>query len=252
MDAAYPAYERGTELNEGLAAYVQQRAEGVHAPPLPAQEFGPAQVRQRAYATGAALALLLDRASPGWSTTFEADDKQMLDGALSEAIGKGDTCAFEPAERAAAGNDARRDVATLVRERTEHLAAFESQAGWRIVIETPDSQPLWPEGFDPLNVEQVAPARVLHTRFVKLGNDGGQVEVPGARALSDGIGPHPLFQGIRRVEVTGLAKPSIDTRDGTVRVHTDKVDASFKDASVSTSGQTVLMRLPAAPAGPDQ
>jgi hypothetical protein len=73
MDAAFAAYERGTELNEGLASYVEMRAAGRRGVELPAAEFAPAEVRKRAYATGLALALLLDRFTPGWPASFAAN-----------------------------------------------------------------------------------------------------------------------------------------------------------------------------------
>ncbi|MGH9748582.1 MAG: hypothetical protein ACRD6R_01485 [Candidatus Polarisedimenticolia bacterium] len=55
MDAVFAAYERGTELNEGLAAYVEMRVAGGRSVDRPPTEFGPAEVRRRAYATGPTL-----------------------------------------------------------------------------------------------------------------------------------------------------------------------------------------------------
>jgi hypothetical protein len=62
LAATDAAYERGVELREGLAQYVEFKSIGKPAA-LTVEDFPPAQaqVRQRAYASGQALALLLDR-----------------------------------------------------------------------------------------------------------------------------------------------------------------------------------------------
>src|SRR3954469_12515576 len=62
---AAAAYERGTELNEGLAQYVERRAAGLRVG-LDSVDVSAVLVRQRAYAVGTALASALDRAKPGW------------------------------------------------------------------------------------------------------------------------------------------------------------------------------------------
>jgi hypothetical protein len=243
MESAFPAYERGTELNEGLAAYVQLRAAGRHAVNLPPDEYGPSEVRLRAYATGPALALLLDRFEPGWRAAFEADDEGTLDEALAAAIGPGEACAFGDDVAAEARRKAEADVANLVTDRARKVEAFEKKPGWRVVVETGGSEPLWPQGFDPLNVERLGEARVLHTRYLQLGNESGKLEVLGAEALSEGAGAHPLFQGIRRLVVTGLAEPDVDEKDGKVTFRAPGVTMEFSGASVTRDGEAVVVRV---------
>lgn len=243
MDAPFAAYERGTELNEGLAAYVQMQAQGQFAIDWPPSEFPPAQVRQRAYALGAALAMLLDRFAPDWRNGFEANDKQTLDGALTQALGPGRVCAFDAAVQTAEEETAARDIADLQKSRQDALKAFETKPGWRLIVETPAASPLWPQGFDPLNVTRIDGQRVLHTRFVKLGNEGGQVEVIGAASLSEGIGAHPLFNGLQRLQIAGLPPPTVQQKDGGVTITAEGLALSFRKASVATSGQTVRVVL---------
>lgn len=243
MDAPFAAYERGTELNEGLAAYVQMQAQGQFAIDWPPSEYPPAQVRQRAYALGAALAMLLDRFAPDWRNGFEANDKQTLDGALTRALGPGRVCVFEPAVQAEEEQTAARDIADLQQERKRALEQFEVKRGWRVIVDAAEGAPLWPQGFDPLNVVRVDDKRVLHTRFVKLGNDGGQVEVMGQTSLSDGIGTHPLFNGLKTLQVTGLPPPIVQQTDGGVTVTADGLALSFKKATATISGETVRIRV---------
>jgi hypothetical protein len=243
MDSAFAAYERGTELNEGLATYVEMRAAGRPAVDLPQAEFGPAEVRRRAYATGPAFALLLDRFKPGWPAAFEANDQQTLDEVLTAALGTGNPCTFDDAAVAGAEQKARTDVAALAGDRERQLVAFEGKPGWRVVVEAGGGEPLWPQGFDPLNVERVGAGRVLHTRYLLLGNAAGRLEVLNAEVLTDGAGPHPLFQGVRRVELTGLVKPEVSEAEGEVSVRAPGLTLEFKGSSVTQSGEVITVRL---------
>lgn len=248
LDSASAAYERGTELNEGLAAYVEARAAGRGAVGLPPGEFGAAEVRRRAYATGPALAFLLDRFAPGWPRSFEADDGQVLEDALARALGPGPACAFGDAETAESERRAQADVGALAAERAGRVAASEGRPGWSVVVEAAGGELLWPEGFDPLNVERVGPARVLHARFLRLGNGAGHLEAldTGAadvEALTEGAGPHPLFNGVQRVVLAGLAEPEVSEVGGTVAVRAPGFRAEFREASFTRSGHVVTIRL---------
>ena len=237
------AYERGTELNEGLAAYVQMRVEGKKTVELPPAGFKPGAIRQRAYVTGPALALLLDRVSPGWQASFESNDKQTLDGLLLDALGKGRACHLQPALVSEMQDQARQDVAALTQERMRLLADFQTQPGWRIIVREENGNWLWPQGFDPLNVERLGNSTILHTRFLKVGNDSGQIEVFNLKSLTHGAGSHPLFNGIDRMEVSVLQKPEIVQDGEYVKIGAPGVSGQFKRASVSTSGHKITITL---------
>ena len=244
MDAAFRAWERGTELNEGLATYVEARAAGRYGVEFPSGGFAPAEVRRRAYSTGLALAFLLDRFAPGWQVSFEADDKRTLDGALQLAFGPGEGCEFGEDEVTEAADQARMDIAALEVERTRRLAAFEGKPGWRVVVEVDGDRLLWPQGLDPMNVERVSARQVLHTRFLRLGSVTGRVEVMDTEALTEGTGSHPLFEGVRRVVVTGLAEPKVtDDEDGIVRIRAPGLTVGFKGAKVTRSGETIVVHV---------
>ena len=243
MDSAFSSYERATELNEGLATYVEARAAGRRTVDLPAAEFGTAEVRRRAYATGHAIAILLDRFMPGWQAKLEADDGRTLDETLAAALGTGNTCTFGEDVHSGADRNARTDVAALAAERARRLAAFEGKPGWRVVVEVGGGEPLWPQGFDPSRVETVGGKSVLHTRFLRLGNGAGRLEMLNAEALTEGAGAHPLFQGIRRVVLTGLAEPEVSEAEGKVSVRTAHLTMEFRGATVAQSGEVVTVRL---------
>jgi hypothetical protein len=253
MAAAFSTYERASELNEGLAAYVQLRAAGERTVEIPASEFPAAGVRQRVYVSGPALAVLLDRLRPGWQGALEADDHQFLDLMLEQAAVADPAarpCELGPAQAAEIGRVARRDVAALVAERDARRRAFDARPGWRIVIEAADGKPLWPQGFDPLNVERAGAAgtAVLHGRFVVLANDAGEIrvideEVADLETLTEGVGPHPLFNGVRRATVAGLARPQIERAGGAVTVRAPGCTARFVSAVAEVSRRQVLVRL---------
>lgn len=245
----FVSYERGTELNEGLAAYVQHRAEGSDAIGIPEVGFPAIDVRQRAYSTGLAFALLLDRFQPNWAVAFEASESGSLDEALGDAIevrGAAD-CAFEPDELGEMARAAGRDIEALLESRGERRKQFEELTGWRVIVEAAGGQPLWPQGFDPLNVERLDEG-VLHTRFLKLGNDSGELQVidtAGAdlEALTEGAGAHPLFEGIKRVVIAGLNKLHVETVAGALTVRTDGFSADFSGVEVRRGEKELVLRL---------
>lgn len=251
MDLAFSTYERRTELNEGLATYVQLRATGKTTVEIPAAEFPPARIRDRTYATGPALAFLLDRMRPGWQAALEADDKQYLDRMLESALGPNGQgpaqCALAADEVERVEKTAKEGVAAVIAARGERRNAFDARPGWRVAVEAAPGKPLWPQGFDPLNVERVE-GGILHTRFVRLGNDAGDLEAideAGAdlEAITEGVGPHPLFNGVRRITIAGLAKPVTTTEGGKVTVRAPGLTAQFKNAGLQVKGTEVLVRL---------
>lgn len=252
MDPQFAAYERDTELNEGLATYVQYQADGRKTVTFPTGGFGAPDVRPRAYVTGAAFALLLDRIDIEWRDQFDAGGRQSLDEALqSKLISRGTKssgrCEFTDTEISSSNERALRDVAALAAARKERRAGFDDRETWRLVIKAADGKPLWPQGFDPLNVEQVQ-GGILHTRFLRLGNDQGHVETIDTgdvdiEAFSVGAGPHPLFNGIEEVSIVGLSEHEFTTRGDYVSIQIPGLKAEFAGASIHRSGRETVVQL---------
>lgn len=247
MPAGSAAYERGTELNEGLASYVESLAAGHSARSrLPPDDFAAGEVRQRAYATGRALALLLDRFAPGWKQRLEGGDKRPLDEALGAALPAPDgaRCEIAPSHSRSASERARQDVGALAARREALRRDFFAQPGWSLELVAREDSPLFPQGFDPLNVVRVGAREVLHTRYLKLGSGAGVIELINRRSLTEGAGEHPLFNGLRRLTVTGLAaEPAVVESAGKTTITAENLKAEFKNAEVTRSGQTLLVRL---------
>jgi hypothetical protein len=253
LAAPFSTYERLTERNEGLATYVQLRAGGRATVEIPAAEFPATEVRDRLYAIGPALAFLLDRMRPGWQEALEGDDTQPLDALLEPAIASAaaGACGFTPADIERLERGAREDAAAVVSARGERRRAFDARPGWRVAVEAAGGQPLWPQGFDPLNVVRVDDG-FLHTRFLKLGHDGGElraIDEAGAdvEALTEAAGPHPLFNGIRRVTVAGLARPEVHVDGSAVSLRAPGLQVAFKNARVRQREGEVQVELEPAP-----
>lgn len=212
---------------------------------FPEQGFPPAAVRQRSYAAGLALALLLDRLAPDWKNALEQDTAASLDGLLSEAVRgrRSPACEFSVQEREDAGARAVRDIAALETERAERVRAFEEQEGWRLVVNA-TAAPLPLQGFDPLNVEVVGPGTVLHDHLLRLGSSAATLEILNRAALTTAAGEHPLFDGVRSVTVTGLAEePTITRAEGTTRIQAEGVEIEFTGGDVTRAEQTIEIVL---------
>jgi len=232
MSAGAVGYERGTELNEGLANFVEKLSLGkTGGPELPADGYGAGDVRSRAYSIGFAEAALLDRFDPSWRKALEAGRDSSLDEMLARTTaGKPvSSCGFKPEERTAASARAQEDVRKLAGERRSLREAFLGRPGWKLEIVS--RSPLSPQGFDPMNVVLVARGEILHRRFVKLGSDAGTVEVLDREALTRGAGEHPLFNGVGDLQVTGLPGEPKTRQDGDFLViEAPGVNARFKGA----------------------
>lgn len=245
-------YERGTELKEGLARLVERRARGASSaePVFPENEFAASDVRSRSYAVGHAFGILLDRFAAGWESDLESGGEKTLDGLLAQALaarGAGRSCRFSGRETALALEGARRSVELTRLTRAAIRDDFFGRAGWKLVVVS-DAEPLSPQGFDPLNVERLGPGEILHARWLKLGNAAGSLEVLNARAVTESAGKHPLFEGVRRVTVTGLKEePEVRASATGVAFSGAGVAGEFRAARWERKGRTITVQVSKTP-----
>lgn len=244
-------YERNTELNEGLATYVEYRAiEAPNSTVLPAMHTAPDAIRLRAYQTGVAWARLLDQFRPAWRDALTQRDSTSLDVLLSEHMAtmsvadiRVPPCNLSQSERQSLSEAAGADIATMYAQYQATRNAFLEQTGWQVVVVAAKT-PLFPQEFDPLNVQRLSASDVLHARFVKLGNDSVSIEVIGRASLSEAAGDHPLFSGVRTFRITGLtSEPVILNDNGVISLRTTGVSGVFRGASVEREAQTITIRL---------
>lgn len=243
MPAGAANYERGIELNEGLAQYLEYKS--IRKPAALRNEDFPVElIRQRGYATGQAYALLLDRFGGDWrNQTGDTPLDQLLnDRFLIAAWRPPKACALPPQESGTVLERVGLEVAELVASREKRKQEFLSAPGWRIEL-VAGKEPLWPQGFDPWNVSMLGSNEVLHSRWLKLGNGSGAIEVLNHASLTQGAGAHPIFNGIRRLTVTGLPEPKVAENDGKVTFEAGGVKGSFA-GTIERSDQAILIKLP--------
>lgn len=228
-------YERSTELNEGAAQYIQNAVAGVK--PDLSKDFGPTDVRNRAYAVGPAIAGLLDRLSPDWKTRVKGSLEELIPGAPLES------CKFTAAEREAAAAKAARQIQAVVARRADLEKSFDADPGWKVVIEVAGGHLLTPAGFDPMNVERLGGAKVLHARWLKLQNNTGSAEAINHRSVTTGAGKHPLFNGVRFWTVLLGEKPDAKSDADVVRITAKGFDLQFSNAELETDTRLLTVRL---------
>ena len=231
LPAGSIGFERGTELLEGLASYIEFSAIGNPIPPLPEHDFSPENVRNRCYATGHAMAVMLDRLQPDWKNQVGSGQPISLDELLQSAISPHPIPAavFSRLEYDAALSAAERDIRDLHERRAAMRRDFFALPGWRCRLEICGEHPLWPRGIDPMNVYQLSLREVLHTRWIRLSNDFGSVEMLNGQALTESAGRHPLFEGVRKVVIAGLqSKPSVTFSGDAVAIQADGLVGKFE------------------------
>ncbi|HXW97847.1 MAG TPA: hypothetical protein VEI47_09685 [Gemmatimonadales bacterium] len=236
-------YERGSELNEGLATYVELRAAGLDSISFPASGYSPDEVRLRAYTVGPAIGRLLDQASPAWRETLERGPTRPLDDLLQAAVGPGERCRFTAHEEDSVRTLARADVQAVRSRRQALRDSVLSATGWRIEIVADSAFPLFPERFDPWNVVPVGDGMVVHRRFLRLAKDGLTAEVLDRTALTEPAGSHPLFNGIRRLLISGLPEaPIVEDRPGSLLVTAPGVRIEGRVAGVDRTANLIRIR----------
>jgi hypothetical protein len=214
------------------------------AAPVLTAPIGPGDFRTRAYGSGVAWAVLLDRFVPSWQARLATDSTATLDALLAANLPPAPACTGWVRARADARAQAVRDVGVF-RARTDALVrALQREAHTTVVVHRGRREPLWPQGFDPLNVTRADASRVLHTRFLRVGNAAGYADAVNLRSLTDAIGPHPLFNGIRRVQIALPVRAETAQRGDTAIVSAPGLDLRFAGATLTRRGSRIDVQLP--------
>jgi hypothetical protein len=241
-------YERGIELMEGTAYYVENRCLGDGAdPPLRDGDYGAEEIRRRAYDTGRALCILLDRVAPGWKLRLEEGPAVPLDSLLSGALAARDALPFDTydeipeAEVIRAGGD----VAVILENREREREQFLGAPGWTVEIVAGEMEnAFWSATFDPMNVVRLGPGEVLHKRMLKLSGKSGTFKAMDHGVLTEAAGEHPIFSGICRIVAAGLgSEPAISEEDGEVTIEADGITASLSVTGIEHEGRTIIVRM---------
>jgi hypothetical protein len=205
LDTEARTYEREIERLEGLARYVERKPYPKRIPDTLTLKVH--EVRRRSYLVGEYLALLLDRVNPNWKQDLHETPEKYLDEIAAETkLPAG--AQFTDQEFRAAQKRARTEIEGELREQKRQLSTFLSEPGWRLSLHT--ATPLYPRGFDPMNVLRLDDGFTLHMRYLALANHQIDLELLDTPALTKPTGSHPLFNGVAAVVITGLKeKPGI-------------------------------------------
>jgi hypothetical protein len=194
LDSEFTEFEKMAEMNEGLAQYALirglrevARLEGGMWEAAARYEaavesalldsllaLSRRSVRRRFYATGSAIALLLDRlAEPTWKDRVVRDNLNLQEtlALVTGYDGTGES-GLPSRDQASAGirAEAERAVTRLRTARTVQADSIIRASGLRLIV---DPRPLGPGvlqwcGFDPQNTLQTGDGRTIHMRFLQV------------------------------------------------------------------------------------
>jgi len=138
-------------------------------------------------------------------------------------------------------------VAAMRRELATLLAPFADPASWRIIIETEaGGDALQTISFDPMNMAQVGPQQVVHTRMVRITAGSGKIELLKAGAPENGV--KVLFECVaeqrNRVVIAGFpAEPLLQAEGDQVRLSGGTVNMAFSGAKLKRQGREIRITL---------
>ena len=241
-------YDRGIELMEGTAYYVESCCLRERGGELRMEAaFSANEFRKRCYCTGRACCVLLDRFSPGWKDRLEGGEIVSLDSLLAEALVLRRVVPqqFPKIRYEEEFQRATQEVSGILVERARQRDEFFGADGWRLVIDVGNqSNVFWSAGFDPMNMVRLQEREVLHKRWVKLSGATGVVEVMNRQALTVGVGPHPMFDGVKRVVLTGLEdEPIFVVKGENAIIEMEGLTAKFSSVAVSRDEHAVTVRI---------
>jgi len=251
-------FELGLEMMEGTAFYVAHLAlnESESTDRL-LDVLPPEQFRWRPYATGGAIAALLDRMTPGWKTSVGQSADTTLEQLLRDCLEASETppAEFSETELRGFGQRAEAAIAELVAERKARRSVFENQQVWRVIVDVAAGVDRFHlDQFDPINMRNLGQGDLLHGHRLTLTHPAGQVrmanprfvrrEFVGLNALSSVAEGHQLLAACREVVFTGFADvPQADSVDGRITVRADGLELELEPATVTRTGKTIRVTV---------
>ncbi|UQN06732.1 hypothetical protein [Deinococcus sp. QL22] len=192
-------------------------------PEFPSVDLPASAVRLRAYTTGAAYGLLLDRMLEGWKERV-IDEGAALDELLDSVTGTRHSNGLIPSHIQQWAIAAAEEVL----HQQQLLQVFDARPGKELTLKSASA--LWPKAFDPMNLKVVGQGRVLHQRFLQFGNGVVEGELMSCPCLTQFSGPDSFMGGFRELRLRGMV---------TVQATPEGWVASGNGISVRGSGGTV-------------
>ena len=251
-------FELGMEMMEGTAFYVAHLALGeADSTETLLNILPPDQFRWRPYATGCAIAALLDRFVPGWKGRIEEDKELTLEAILIEYLPSAgiQPADFEEEEISGFETVAEKGVADLLAQRESRKEYFRNKAGWKVTVVTADgAEPLVMRGFNPINVFLLGDRDMLHGHRLILSSSAGDIEMEnpayvrrdyaGLNAVTTSAGADPLFSGFNKVIFAGFQNElEINSTENTVELSAAGFHIKLEEALLERSGQEITITL---------
>lgn len=273
-------FDQASEMNEGLAQYALIKTSRLlveHGPPAWRQSAAKQleeerrrlddltgnvtqSFRLRYYATGSAMALLLDalaRGGPGWKARLVQENATLqealgaasaLDVAAEQARRRAETAFDMPRSRADAGAAIER----LTRRRRAQVDSVLAHPGIRLLVvaDSLASKDFSSCGFDPQNHLQVTPSVRLQTRWWRpCGGASTMMEFNVPSVHDAAAGSVTAVIGVEsEVKITVDGKPVV-LRDGetlalapTVVIEAPRASLRTSRADIVRTGDTLLVR----------
>ncbi len=235
-------YEDELQRFEGLAHYIERRAAGKSlATDDRYQDFAPGMIRDMGYLEGCWTAGLLDRFDPGWKGEMDRDPSLYLAERLSLVCSGVSPMSFSEEELRRIRETSRVDFGAWERERISLKHEIENRPGYRIKIDS-EAFPLNLRMFFATHTEALPEGESLHRLLLMARNPAGSLEVRRRDCLVSATGPSSIL----RVLIPGLSsEPEIVRVEDHVSLKAEGVNLDFSHAAVSTTGQTILIKLQA-------
>lgn len=281
IEPRFVQFEKGAELNEGLAEYagtkavlVGMSAAGRKQISVPFTETNATaflkkkyeklasitkigrNIRLKFYYTGSAQGLLLDRLMPDWKTKVQAEGKS-LQNLLEENVGK------LPEEKAV-GKILRQhnyeyilseEEKAVAQRKADNQALLEktlNQPGRKYTIDySALSKPGGIRNFDPMNVTMVNPKIRVHTRSVKFAA-GDFFNADFAQPVVEDLGEKRYTTIVPESEnetvivdgsISGLKQPLEKRFSQSLKINSANFKLEAKSGFIKISGREVVIKL---------
>lgn len=245
LPASCREYERAVEPIEGTAFYIQHKASGKD----PRNELGEKlyssdSIRIRGYITGSIMCFLLDRLTENWKSDLNPARGFYIDTLLQKIMPAGiEAAVFDPYVDEKERISAQKAVDDYMLQRIILLDSFISKPGYKIILDC-GKRPLWPSGFDPMNIEKLNKIELLHKRWLKLSGERAELEILGTESMTEGAKDHPLFNGVKKVVIAGLSdKPEIILDNRKIKIKNSKINIEIENAEIDNRENALFIYL---------
>ncbi|MBN2135076.1 MAG: hypothetical protein JW737_05055 [Acidobacteria bacterium] len=238
-------YERRVELVEGSATYIEHIATNnplIQTDDVPS--FEPTETRKRAYTTGYLLISLWHKYNPDGLKKLDCIEGSYPDQLISAFLKNHKSSnAIPESVKKEYTELTKNQIVKINTEIKSYLKSFEDPDEYKIIVDS-SANPLFPKGFDPMNIISVDKKRIIHKRFLKLGNKNSNLEMLNTSGITTGTDKHPLYYGITKAEFNlGKKQPTFEQQNTNLKITTDSLKLELNNVDITQDGKTYIVKL---------